>query len=84
MRRPRGDAAPPRVGYTLTKKLGGAVRRNRIRRRLKAVAAEAFPGAADAGCDYIVIARAPAASRPYALMLDDMKRALLTLAKRRT
>ena len=66
---------------TVTKKLGGAVLRNRIRRRLKAAAAEIFPAAAMAGRDYVVIARAAAKSRAYALLLDDMKRALLRLSR---
>ncbi|MEO1015852.1 MAG: ribonuclease P protein component [Pseudomonadota bacterium] len=84
VRKDRRDLEPARVGYTLTKKLGNAVRRNRIRRRLKAVVRDAFPGVASQGCDYIVIARPAAGTRPYALLLDDMKRALLTLAKSRT
>jgi ribonuclease P protein component len=65
----------------VTKKLGGAVVRNRIRRRLKAAAAEVFPAAAMAGRDYVVIARAAAETRAYALLLDDMKRALLRLSR---
>jgi ribonuclease P protein component len=71
----------PRIGFTVTKKLGGAVVRNRIRRRLKAAAAEAFPGSAMPGRDYVVIARAAAETRAYALLLDDMKRALLRLSR---
>ena len=35
--RDRGDHAGPRVGFTVGKVLGGAVERNRIRRRMRAV-----------------------------------------------
>ncbi len=68
-----------RVGFTVTRKLGDAVRRNRIRRRLKAAVAEVFPERAAAGHDYVLIARRAALTRDYADILDDVKRALLTL-----
>lgn len=74
-----GDQA--RVGLTVTKKLGGAVVRNRIRRRLRAAIREVFPGAARSGMDYVLIARGPAETRSYEAILDDMKRALLRLAR---
>lgn len=70
-----------RVGLTVTKKLGGAVARNRIRRRLRAAVREVFPIAAQPGMDYVLIARGAAATRDYAALLDDMKRALLRLAR---
>ena len=70
-----------RVGYTVTKKLGGAVVRNRIRRRLRAAAREVFPQFARPGTDYVLIARSAAETRPYQAILDDMKRALLRLAR---
>ena len=75
-----GDSA--RVGLTVTKKLGGAVKRNRMRRRLRAAAREVFPHYARPGADYVLIARGAAESRSYAAILDDMKRALLSLADR--
>jgi len=70
------------VGYTVTKRLGSAVRRNRIRRRLKAVVAETFARHAEPGADYIVIARGAARTRAYAALLDDMNRALLSLSRK--
>lgn len=66
---------------TVTKKLGGAVRRNRIRRRLKEAARQVFPLHAEPGCDYVMIARAGAADRVFAGLLDDVKRALLSLRR---
>lgn len=70
-----------RIGLTVTRKLGGAVIRNRIKRRLRAVAREVFPQFAEPGCDYAIIARPPARTQNYADLLDDMKRALLRLAR---
>ncbi len=70
-----------RVGFTVTKKMGGAVIRNRMRRRLRAAASEVFPQYAAPGCDYVLIARRAAESRNFAILLDDMKRALLSLRR---
>ncbi len=68
-----------RLGLTVTKKLGGAVIRNRIRRRLRAAAREVFPQNAASGTDYVLVARRAAYDRKYDALLDDMKRALLRL-----
>jgi ribonuclease P protein component len=68
----------PRFGFTITKKLGNAVTRNRIRRRLKAAFAAGADGA-EASCDYVVVARRTALDRPYALLLEDVTRALAAL-----
>ena len=67
-----------RLGFTVTKKLGGAVIRNRIKRRLKAAAREVFPLHGTQGTDYVLIARKAAFDRNYTELLDDMKRALLS------
>ena len=80
----RGKAANgldhPRVGFTVTKKLGKAVIRNRIRRRLREAARRVLPEYGVAGFDYVLIARPAAEARAFALLLDDMKRGLLRLA----
>lgn len=70
-----------RFGLTVTRKIGGAVARNRIRRRLRAACREVFPSHASPGADYVLIARKAAYDRNYAVLLDDMKRALLRLAR---
>ena len=78
--RDRQDDDPAiRVGFTVTKKLGGAVTRNRIKRRLRAAAAAMLPLYATPGRDYVLVARPAAFHRPYAALLDDLKRALLRL-----
>lgn len=68
-----------RIGFTVTRKVGKAVIRNRIKRRLRAAVRESFTGNAAAGFDYVLIARPSAATRNFASMLDDMKRGLLRL-----
>jgi ribonuclease P protein component len=65
----------PRFGFTVTKKLGGAVIRNRIRRRLKAAIEQLASLEAKDGHDYVVVARQAAYDRPFADMLADLTRA---------
>ena len=67
---------PPRFGFTVTKKLGNAVVRNRIRRRLKEAAKLAADAHAKAGFDYVVVARKAAFDMPFERMLADMVAAL--------
>jgi ribonuclease P protein component len=69
------SAEVSRFGFTVTKKIGNAVTRNRIRRRLKAALAELAPALAQPGFDYVVVARPVAFSRPYADIIGDLTRA---------
>ncbi len=80
--RPREDMSSPatRVGFTVTKKVGSAVTRNRARRRLREAARVALPQAALPGCDYVLIARAGTVGRPYSELVGDLKSALAALA----
>jgi ribonuclease P protein component len=71
--------APARFGFTVTKKLGNAVRRNRIRRRLKAAIAAGAGGLAQSGFDYVIVARSAAFDRPYSDLVADVSRALTAL-----
>lgn len=74
-----GDALV-RVGFTATRKVGGAVVRNRARRRLRE-AARALVGRHGApGSDYVLIARMGTADREWDRLLDDVKSALTRLA----
>jgi len=72
----------PRFGFTITKKIGNAVTRNRIRRRLKAAFAAGANQYAELSCDYVIVARHAALDRPYALLLDDVARALAALHRK--
>ena len=79
--RDRKDGTPAtRIGFTATRRIGGAVDRNRAKRRLREAARILAPLHAGAGCDYVFIARGGTASRRWARLLDDMKTALIRLA----
>lgn len=68
-----------RVGYTVTKRIDkSAVKRNRIKRRLRAVAADILPLHAKRGCDYVLVGRHGTALRPY----EDLKKDLIWCLKR--
>ena len=68
------------VGFTATKKLGGAVVRNRAKRRLREAARRMLPLHGQAGHDYVFIARSGATTRAWDRLLDDVKSALISLA----
>ncbi len=71
-----GEADQVRVGFTVSRKVGNAIRRNRARRRLRAVAAEVLPEFGRPGCDYVLIGRAGTLDRPYAELVQDLRTAL--------
>ena len=80
--RPRQDGtATVRVGYTVTKKVGNAVVRNRMKRRLRALARAALPVAGVAGADHILIGRNGGIERPFADLARDLDRALAKVAR---
>ena len=75
--RDRKDADPKmRVGFTVTKKIGGAVIRNRMKRRLRALAREVVPAKGFAGSDHVMIGRAKGVERAFALLRDELAGAL--------
>lgn len=78
---PADISQPPRFGFTVTKKLGGAVTRNRIRRRLKSAVSQMIGDGAIAGFDYVVVARPAALKRPYVDLLEDVSRAFSLIHK---
>lgn len=69
-----------RAGFTATKKIGGAVARNRAKRRLREAARLLLPRLGQAGVDYVFIARRDTGSRPWGALLDDVESALVRLA----
>jgi ribonuclease P protein component len=79
--RPRHDDEPLRVGFTASRKVGGAVQRNRARRRLKAATEQVLAAHGIAGHDYVVIARGESVKRPFALLLEDLDRAIARVAR---
>jgi ribonuclease P protein component len=74
--RDRGDDHPARLGLTTTKKLGNAVRRNRIRRRLRAAARAALEARALPGHDYVLIGRATTAETSFQMLVADLGKAV--------
>src|SRR5215469_2102991 len=73
---PRDDDGPARLGFTVTKKIGNALIRNRTRRRLKEAARLVLAERAVAGVDLVLIGRAGTAERDFLALQDDMRRAL--------
>ena len=65
-----------RAGYTVTKKIGNAVIRNRLKRRLRALVREVLPAAGVAHADHILIGRSDGLTRSYALLAIDLRKAL--------
>ena len=72
---PACASAPPRFGFTVTKAMGGAVERNRIRRRLKAAVTAVSDASARPGHDYVLIARQVALEMPFDNLKKDLERA---------
>lgn len=81
MRRRDGAAAEDRhlarFGFTVTKSLGGAVVRNRARRRLKEAVRLTGPAHAVEGYDYVLIAREGTVQRRFTELIKDLERALI-------
>jgi ribonuclease P protein component len=66
----------PRFGFTVSKQVGGAVERNRIRRRLKAAVRGILPDHLRGDFDYVLIARRPALDAAFATLASDLVEAL--------
>ena len=73
---PREDSGPARLGFTVTKKVGNAVIRNRTRRRLKEAARVLLRDAPPAGVDMVLIGRDATRGRRFAILIDDLRRAM--------
>lgn len=68
------DLNQTRVGFTVTKKTEpSAVKRNRIKRRLRALAADILPIHAKDSYDYVLIGKQATATRPYETLQKDLK-----------
>lgn len=75
--RERGDDDPAmRLGITVTKKIGGAVIRNRMKRRFRALARDVLPEAGLPGADHVLIGRAGGVERSFAALSVELRKAL--------
>jgi ribonuclease P protein component len=75
-----GKERPPRFGFTVTKKLGGAVVRNRIRRRLRE--AVRLTGDGEPGTDYVLIGRHAALTLQFERLVADLRSGFKELSRR--
>ncbi len=74
--RRRDDDGPVRLGFTVSRKVGTAVERNRARRRLKEMVRHAGMKAMAPGCDYVVVARRAALTHDFDRLIADFGGAL--------
>src|SRR6202051_907547 len=73
---PRADDGPARLGFTVTKKIGNAVIRNRTRRRLKEAARLGVAEKPMVGVDLVLIGREGTRKRDFDALQEDVRRAL--------
>ena len=74
-----GDDGALRVGLTASRRVGNAVRRNRARRRLRALAERVIPLHAEQGYDYVLIALTATVDRPFKALVEDLETAMKRL-----
>lgn len=74
--RQRDDQGPARVGFTVSRKVGTATERNRVRRRLRELVRRMDAGAFQPHVDYVLIGRRTALSRTFAAMAADLATAV--------
>lgn len=81
--RERGDGDPAmRYGITVTKKIGGAVIRNRMKRRFRVLARELLPVHGVAGADHVLIGRSEGIERDFGLLRGELEKALRKVMSR--
>jgi ribonuclease P protein component len=79
--RNRGDGDEQmRVGFTVSKKVGNAVTRNRMKRRFRALAREIIPTHGIPGSDHVMIGRQSGIEREFGLLRQDLTSALQRVA----
>jgi ribonuclease P protein component len=81
--RKRDQADPLRFGITASRKVGGAVVRNRAKRRLRALLKQTLPHHGLVGADYILIARKESLTRNFSLMTQELEQAVKRLSGKR-
>jgi ribonuclease P protein component len=77
--RKRADNGPVRLGFTVSKKVGNAVERNRVRRRLREIVRLSGSGRMQGGHDYVLVGRRAALKVPFDRIAEDFEGALRRL-----
>ena len=77
--RPEPDSKEIRVGFTVTRKIGKAVVRNKARRRLRAAADDTLRDYGKPGFDYVLIGRRTTLTHPYKKLVLELRSALAHL-----
>ena len=75
------DDVTRRVGFTVTRKIGNAVVRNRMKRRFRALARELLPVHGIVGSDHVLIGRTGGIERDFATLREELTRALAKAAR---
>ncbi len=70
----RGDDGEPRCGITVTKRVGNAVERNRIRRRIREAVRLHAGRDMQPGCDYVIVARRDVLDAPFMALAGEISR----------
>jgi ribonuclease P protein component len=81
--RERSESGAVRVGFTVSKKVGNAVERNRVRRRLREIVRLSAAGRLRAGHDYVLIGRRAALNLPFDRLVEEFAGAVHRVAQRR-
>lgn len=74
--RQRAETGPVRIGFTVSRQVGNAVERNRVRRRLRELVRLAAGYGMRPGHDYVLIGRRPALAAPFGEMRQELDAAL--------
>jgi ribonuclease P protein component len=77
----RDDTGPTRIGFTVTKKVGTATERNRVRRRLREMVRLAGVIAPPSPRDYVIVGRRAALDHEFSVMIEDFRSALMRLTR---
>ncbi len=82
--RNRDDGGPARIGFTVSRKVGTAVERNRVRRRLRDIVRRSAADDLRSGYDYVLVGRRTALSRQFDHMIEDFRNALRRIERQRS